>query len=69
VSKKHFIALADMIIRYNRPPCYHGQPFTEDQLKALASFCSDQNSRFDYQRWISYINGECGPNGGKANAR
>ena len=32
---------------------------------ALADFCQAQNSNFKRDRWIDYINGECGPNGGK----
>jgi hypothetical protein len=32
---------------------------------ALADFCASQNSRFDRERWLGYIAGECGPNGGK----
>ncbi|MCP4899768.1 MAG: hypothetical protein GY906_22610 [bacterium] len=34
-------------------------------LHELADFCASQNSRFDRERWLAYINGECGPNGGK----
>lgn len=30
----------------------------------LADFCRSQNGRFDRERWLGYINGECGPNGG-----
>lgn len=31
----------------------------------LADFCKSQNYRFDRGRWLAYIAGECGPNGGK----
>ena len=31
----------------------------------LADFCGRQNPRFDRERWISYIDGECGPSGEK----
>jgi hypothetical protein len=34
-------------------------------VNRLADFCKNQNSRFDRERWLSYIAGECGPNGGK----
>lgn len=33
-------------------------------MRRLSDFCSDQNPRFDHHRWIGYIKGECGPNGG-----
>jgi len=62
MSKKDFIALADAIRRHNR---YDRNPFTADQLQALASFCRQQNGNFKEQRWLDYIAGECGPNGGE----
>ena len=31
----------------------------------LADFCKSQNGMFNRERWMSYIAGECGPNGGK----
>ena len=31
----------------------------------LADFCKSQNYRFDRERWLVYIAGECGPNGKK----
>lgn len=66
MTKKHFIELADMIREHNRQ-VRAGLPHTEfadNQIEALASFCKSQNSNFNRERWISYINGECGPNGG-----
>jgi hypothetical protein len=57
MTKKHFIALADAI-RADRT-------FTNYQLITLAEFCRDQNPRFDRERWLDYIAGKCGPNGGK----
>lgn len=60
MSKKHFIELADMIRRAKGTPA----EFSEEQIRRLASFCSDQNHNFNWQRWTSYIAGECGPNGG-----
>jgi hypothetical protein len=64
MSKKHFIALADYIRRHNQD--FHGAGrFTPDQLEFLADFCFSQNSRFNRERWLAYIAGECGPNGGK----
>lgn len=66
MSKKHFIALADMIREHNtcavRNNAYTA--FTEGQIGALADFCLDINSAFKRGRWLEYIAGHCGPNGG-----
>ena len=63
MTKKHFIAFADEIRSHN----LHNEtdPFTDSQIAVLASFCRSQNSRFDWDRWVDYIAGLCGPNGGK----
>jgi hypothetical protein len=61
MSKKHFIALADHIRDYNLGG---DTDFTESQLNALAFFCEQQNPNFNRERWLGYIAGECGPNGG-----
>jgi len=58
MSKKDFIALADYI--KNRK-----SRFSDEVITELACFCILQNHRFLAQRWVGYINGECGPNGGK----
>lgn len=60
MTKKHFIALADLI-RSTRVS--HG--WTNKQINELACFCWEKNPRFDRERWLSYIAGTCGPNGGK----
>jgi hypothetical protein len=57
MSKKHLIALADAI-RSSR------QPFTQDQVEVLADFCASQNSLFKRERWLGYIAGTNGKNGG-----
>ena len=31
----------------------------------LVALCKESNPRFKADRWLAYINGECGPNGGK----
>jgi len=31
----------------------------------LISFCKGQNYAFKEGRWLAYLAGECGPNGGK----
>ena len=57
MSKKHFIALADHIRLSGL--------FSEKQIESLADYCQSQNPRFNRERWIAYIRGECGPNGGR----
>lgn len=57
MTKKHFIALADAI-RDNRAL------YSDCVISKLASWCWSENHRFNETRWLSYIAGECGPNGG-----
>lgn len=63
--KKHFIALADIIKTHN--PIYDAPEnrFNDAQIQTLAEFCEMSNPRFNRERWLAYIAGECGPNGGK----
>lgn len=63
MTKRHFIALADKIKAHNS--YMNRTRFTQDQIDTLAGFCMDNNPRFDYSRWLDYIEGKCGPNGGK----
>lgn len=60
MTKKHFIRLAE----YLRDTANYCEPFTEKQLQHLADFCHEQNHNFDRSRWLGYIAGENGPNGG-----
>lgn len=65
MSKKDFIALANEIRAHNRIAKCSGEPnFHEGHLDTLAAFCQRQNPNFKRDRWLSYIAGECGPNGG-----
>jgi hypothetical protein len=64
MSKKHFIALANAIREHNRLVSTRDESFTATQLETLADFCRAQNPNFKRERWIDYINGQCGPNGG-----
>jgi hypothetical protein len=65
MSKKQFIALADSIREHNRLAKFNDDAaFTDDQLAALARFCPSVNPRFKRERWLDYIAGRCGPNGG-----
>jgi hypothetical protein len=78
MTKQHFIALADKL-RASKPPSEAlGRETPEVQMyrlgktcmwnkmrDELADFCASQNPRFDRSRWLGYIAGENGPNGGK----
>lgn len=45
---------------------YDGVNTAEDNmLAALANFCASQSPRFNRQLWLDYIEGKCGPSGGK----
>ena len=57
MSKKHFIALADYIKMSD-------VEWTDEHLRVLADFCRWTNSRFMRDRWLGYIKGTNGPNGG-----
>ncbi len=57
MNKKHFIALADLIKA--RPHCFSGLA-----VESLADYCQDQNPRFDRWKWLGYVRGQNGPNGG-----
>ena len=56
MTKKHFIDLADAL-----------KPYKDDVnlLHAVAMVCMKANSNFNADRWYDYIQGKCGPNGGK----
>lgn len=70
MSKKHFIALAD-VMRETKPHqgaegdmYLHARMAQWEQMRdALADWCRHENYAFKRERWIDYINGECGPNG------
>lgn len=71
MTKKHFIMLADALRRER--PGDHWDPNKRVQweldVKAVADVCKRVNCRFDRDRFIGYINGECGPNGGRITRR
>lgn len=65
MSKKDFIALAKAIMLHNKLARVNTwTEFSQDQLDTLADFCRSQNSNFKRERWLDYIAGKCGPNGG-----
>lgn len=74
MTKRHFIALADILRELTPSLCLSGHgPKVEDgremqyndTITALADFCQRQNPQFDRDRWLGYIAGTNGPNGGK----
>ena len=71
MSKKDFIALADAIREHNRVAAARtnvgidAQPFNWDQLDTLATACKRINPAFMRDRWLEYIAGNCGQNGGR----
>ena len=77
MTKSSFIALADMIREHDKRVANHDNPcavrymdpdvpaFHPAQIEALASFCASQNPNFNRERWLDYIAGKCGKNGGK----
>jgi len=60
MTKKDFIKLA----QYLSDTKQYCEPFTPKQIAHLADFCHQQNPNFKRERWIDYIAGSCGPNGG-----
>ena len=69
MTKKHFIALADTIKAFNATNA--GAELDEITrgilIRHLADFCANQNPNFNRERWLGYIAGENGKNGGKVN--
>ena len=70
MSKKHFIALANALRREKPQAGWDPNKMVQWELdvKAIADTCAASNPRFDRKRWLGYIAGECGPNGGKVKA-
>ena len=70
ITKTDIVALADAIRTNNankRQLC--GSVFNPDHLSVLGAFLQASNPRFKHERWLGYIRGECGPNGGKIRKR
>jgi len=74
MTKKHFIAMADAMREASRKvwQLHRDGVLTEEQAALvvtcyeteLADFCKQENGAFNRHRWMGYIHGECGPNGG-----
>lgn len=65
MSKKQLIALADVIIASTPKDNSAQGTFSRSVILELADFCESQNPNFMRQRWLDYIEGKCGKNGGK----
>jgi hypothetical protein len=59
MRKQDFVKLADLV-----KGGYCPDPFTPAQIATLATFCAAQNPNFKRERWLDYIAGKCGKNGG-----
>lgn len=81
MAKKHFISLADLLrkrVEYLESNRSNPQ-WTEEArasirpsaielnilIESLADWCEKQNPRFNRNRWLAYVAGTCGPNGGE----
>jgi hypothetical protein len=67
MTRKHFIELADVIRDANKNQFPQDGPpiFGYNAIQNLAHFCARQNPCFDRERWLGYIAGTNGKNGGK----
>ena len=68
MTKKHFIALADVIRETEKGitrGLFSGEEAKELYRINLAAFCASLTPRFKRERWLAYIADECGPNGGR----
>ena len=68
MTKQHFIALADSIRQNNSAAVATRNAhlsFDTHHLGVLADFCAAQNPAFNRSRWLAYVAGDCGPDGGK----
>ena len=64
MTKRHFIALADMVRKLDKGYLGGTVDYAE-LLTGLVEFCQQANPRFNRERWLGYIAGENGPSGGK----
>ena len=66
IASEKFIELANCL-RKTKPGA--SETISSNQwfrdVIAIADVCAADNPRFNRQRWLDYINGECGPNGGR----
>ncbi len=62
MTKKHFIAMADMVRNARK---YNPTGWRNGEIRELVEFFRSQNPRFNSGLWLDYMEGKCGPNGGK----
>jgi hypothetical protein len=65
MTKQNFIALADIIIASAPQDRSSQGTFSRSAILELANFCASQNPAFNRERWLDYIEGKFGKNGGK----
>ena len=65
MSKKDFVALANLIRDWNAIAEGDSPKFTKQQISVLAEFCNSSNPAFNRDHWLGYIAGTNGPSGGK----
>lgn len=63
MTKRHFIALADAVRNLSTHDDGESLELAH-VIETLADFCQSQNPNFNRERWLAYVAGECGPNGG-----
>lgn len=65
MTKKHFIALAD-VMRDIKPREENKAAMEQwtDTCSAMATWCRGESGAFNTRRWFGYIDGTCGPYGG-----
>lgn len=68
MTKKHLVALADALKR-NVPDKESNaleieQPYFQNIVNDIADFCAAANPNFNRTRWLGYIAGTNGQNGG-----
>jgi len=65
LTKQTLIELADLVASLEPMRTSREHKQWEHTRDALANFCAGNNPRFMRSRWLGYIAGECGPNGGR----
>jgi hypothetical protein len=70
MSKQDFIKLADALRAEKPAPNWSANKHVqwEQDIKAIADACASANPRFMRERWLLYVNGKCGKNGGPVTA-
>lgn len=67
MTKKHFISLANYIRaeREDAKECGVKSYFPPTAVDSLADWFEQECLQFNRERWLAYIAGKCGPNGGE----